>query len=176
MKIQEISNLVYEFGDGIYSFCLQLARNKEEADELYQETFLKAIEVCEKIDADGNPKSFLLSMAARLWKNRKRKYAWRNRIAGIVSYQDEIEYLEQSSGEDSAEDKFLEKETSRILKEAVAELDEKYRLPMYLYYSHYLSLEEIGEVLKIPKGTVKSRLFKARMKVKEILEVNGYER
>ena len=50
---------------------------------MYQDIFLKALELEERIDYDNNPKSWLLSVALRIWKNRKRKYAWRRRIADI---------------------------------------------------------------------------------------------
>lgn len=55
----------------------------QEADDLYQDTFLKAMELIPKIDNDQNPKSYLLSIAVHIWKNKKQKFAWRKRIADI---------------------------------------------------------------------------------------------
>ena len=72
---------IREYGKEIYSFCKHLTCSRQEADDLYQDTFLKAVELQQKIDWQENPKSFLLSVAVRIWKNRKRKAAWRNRIA-----------------------------------------------------------------------------------------------
>ena len=66
-------------------FCCHLTGNVQEAEELYQDTFLKAVELMKNIDYENNPKSFLISIALRLWKNKKRKYAWRMRIAGTES-------------------------------------------------------------------------------------------
>ena len=54
-------------------FCCHLTGNVQEAEELYQDTFLKAVELMKNIDYENNPKSFLISIALRLWKNKKRK-------------------------------------------------------------------------------------------------------
>ena len=53
---------------------------------------------------------------------------------------------------------------------------QKFRIPIHLYYSADLSIQEIAETLKIPEGTVKSRLNKARQLLKKELEEIGYDR
>ena len=77
----ELETCIETYGRDIYSFCRQLTKSTLEADELYQDTFLKAVELNASIRSDHNPKSFLLSVAIRIWKNKRRKFAWRNRIA-----------------------------------------------------------------------------------------------
>lgn len=177
MKETEVSNLVNIFGKDIYNFCRQLTQNKEEADELYQDTFLKVVEICDRIDAKNNPKSYILSIAVKLWKNRKRKFAWRERIAAMESYQDESIYEgNQFSSIESPEDRILEMERQALVNEAVMSLKKEYQVPMYLYYVSELPLKEIGRILHLPAGTVKSRLHKARKEVMKYLEVNGYAR
>lgn len=177
MKVTEVNELVNDNGKDIYNFCRQLTRNKEEADELYQDTFLKAVEICDRIDRESNPKSYLLSIAAKLWKNRKRKFAWRGRIAAVESYQEEFDYgdgpWEPVQG---PEEELLEKEKQEMVAKAVGSLKDEYRVPMYLCYALELSLKEIGRILHLPEGTVKSRLYKARKEVKKYLEVNEYGR
>ena len=66
---------IKEYGRDIYSFCRHLTRSQQEADDLYQDIFLKAMELQEKLIWQDNPKSYLLSVAVRLWKNRRRKMA-----------------------------------------------------------------------------------------------------
>lgn len=177
MKVTEVSNLANVHGMHVYNFCRYLTKNKEEADELYQDTFVKALELCEKIDKENNPKSFLLSIAAKLHKNRKRKSAWRGRIAAMESYEEELGYENSCiSVSRSPEEEFLEREMQEMVTRAVRNLKEEYRVPMYLYYAAEMSLKEIGQILHLPEGTVKSRLHKARNEVKKSLEVIGYER
>lgn len=62
---------------------MHLTCNVQEADDLYQDTFLKAMEVNDELDFEDNPKSYLLSITLRIWRNRKRKFAWRRRIAKV---------------------------------------------------------------------------------------------
>lgn len=66
----------------------------------------------------------------------------------------------------------LEKET---ISKIIAELPEKYRMPLYLNYSANMKQEEIANVLKIPLGTVKTRIRKAKEELKDRLEAIGYE-
>ena len=84
MKIQyNTTSLVDDYADVVYKFCRSLTYTKEDADDLFQETFLKTFEHLPKINASDNPKSFLLSTALYLWKSWKRRYARRSRIAPI---------------------------------------------------------------------------------------------
>lgn len=150
-------------------FCCHLTGNVQEAEELYQDTFLKAVELMKNIDYENNPKSFLISIALRLWKNKKRKYAWRMRIAGTESLIEET--VENLEAEKCLEEEMIQKEIQRQVRKAVAGLEEKYRIPVYLFYTVQMSVAEISKTLKIPEGTVKTRLYKARKLLKEELEV-----
>lgn len=171
MDMIQLEKCINEYGKDIYSFCSQITCNKQEAEDLYQDTFLKAVELGEKIDYEKNPKSYLVSIALRIWKNKKRKFAWRNRIAGMVELVEEAVSKEKLGKEGSAEEIFLEKEWKEQVKNAVDKLDEKYRIPVYLYYTLEFSIGQIGKIMKLPDGTVKSRLHKARKLLKKELEV-----
>lgn len=174
MDVSQIGTLVDEYGKDIYNFCRKLTYNEYDAEELYQDTFLKAIDAADRIDVNNNPKSYLLSISVSIWKNKKRKYARRNRIAPSESIDSE-ENGQIPSDECTPEEDLLKKELFQTVKNCVDELDEKMRIPVLLYYNAQMPLEQIAEVLKCPKGTVKSRLYKARMLLKERLEVYGVE-
>ena len=66
MTIKELEICIEKYGKDIYSFCRQLTMSLQEADDLYQDTFLKAMELIPKIDNDQNPKSYLLSIAVHI--------------------------------------------------------------------------------------------------------------
>ena len=69
------------------------------------------------------------------------------------------------------EEEAIQKELREMVRKAVAGLDEKYRIPIYLFYTEQLTVEEISKILKLPQGTVKTRLYKARKLLKKELEV-----
>ena len=110
----------------------------------------------------------MASITIRLWNNKRRKYAWRQRIAPTKQLDDQLDTL---PNEDSLEELYLHKEQKMIVQQAIKELSDKYKVPIYLYYILQLSIDEIARILKKPKGTIKSRLHKARQLLKEKLEV-----
>lgn len=178
MTREEFEQLVTDTGPQVYAFCLQLARNRDEAEELYQETMLAATERRRRIDLQNNPKSYLLGIAVGLWKNLRRKLARRNRIHPQTSLDAQLEEIypadEEPALEETVVEKIAEQEQARLVRRAVEGLPERLRLPVYLYYSRELSVEDIASVLHIPKGTVKSRLHKARTVIRDRMEAEGY--
>ncbi len=175
MNRQELEQCVHEYGKDLYAFCCRLTSNKVEADDLYQDTFLKAVELREQIEADGNPRSYLISIAMRIWKNRRRKAAWRSRIAaesgGSGSGESKTNAAPAGFSEMSpVEETALDHERTRLVRESVAGLPERYRIPLYLHYTANLSVQQIAKMLRLPDGTVKSRLHKARKLLKVRLE------
>ena len=80
MNKAEIERLIDKYGRDIYSFCLYLTKSKQDADDLYQDSFLYVIEKKKTFEKESESKTYILSVAVRLWKDKKRKYAWRNRI------------------------------------------------------------------------------------------------
>lgn len=174
---REFATLIEEEGKAVYSFCFQLTGNRDEADDLYQETMLKAMECHIRIDARlGSPKSFLMGIAAKTWKCHKKKYARRRRIAPEESMEEMSVPGEIPDAGISPEEAYLSRELCRIVRAETAALKEKYRIPVCLFYTAGLSVEEISRSLHIPKGTVKSRLHTARTIIGRKLEEHGYER
>ena len=165
----DVETLVAEYGKAIYGLCRKLTQNAFDADDLYQQTFLTALG--KEFRREENPKAFLTKICLSHYENTRRKYARRQRIAPVT----EAETERISSGED-LEKGSLERELKTALRKAVEGLAEKYRIPVLLYYAMDLSLKEIAGCLKIPEGTVKSRLSTARKLLREELEVNGFDR
>lgn len=172
MTIQELEQVIAQSGKDIYSFCLHVTNSKPLADELYQDSFLKATEKMDQLQADGNLKSYLLSVALMLWKNQRRKSAWRSRIAPAAAFDEKMGEVPGDSG-DILQD-CVREEQCRIVRKAVSALPEKYRLPVLLYYMEDMTVAEAAEIMGIPPGTVKSRLSTARKRLRSELE--GYYR
>lgn len=171
MKKQKLEACIYEYGTDIYSFCKYLANNSQEADDLYQDTFLTAMEYYERIDFEYNPKSYLLSIALRIWKNRKRKFAWRKRIADMRLITEAADSSKEEVMEFSPEEVALERERSKVVRQTVNNLPERLKVIVLLYYMEELSIAQISEIIHIPEGTVKSRLYHARKILEKELEL-----
>ena len=145
-----------------------LTQNREQAEELYQDTFLA---MCEKEDwkEEGNVKSYLLGIAIKLWQNRKRKFAWRKRIAAEIPLSKE-QGLEAFSTDENLEQHMVSKEEQEAVWKAVYKLPEQLRIVILLYYMEDFKVAEIAEKLSLSISNVKSKLMRARRYLKQELE------
>lgn len=167
MNADSLETYITDYGTDIYSFCVYLTRNRNDADDLYQQTFLVAFEKS-GLDEMENPKSYFLSIAVNLWNNQKRKYLWRKKKADIIYLQDNgLEQLTDTM--QTVEEQILQKEEIETVKKCIDVLPEKMRIVLLLYYKENMTIDEIAKTLKIPVGTVKSRMHQAKRKVKERL-------
>ncbi len=176
MPSAKMEYLVETHLSSVFQFCCFLTGNRLDAEDLCQDTFLKAMELGSKFPCDGterDSRNYLIGIAVRLWKNHQHKRQRRQRIApeGI---------LDESSGNLTdgkiLEDQIIEQELLTEVQKAIYQLPDKQKLVMHLYYSAEMNLEEIARLLHIPKETVKSRLRLAKNKLRKRLEVWEYER
>lgn len=168
MNKQLLEHYIEAYGTDIYSFCIRLTQNRELAEELYQDTFLA---MCEKEDwkEEGNVKSYLLGITIKLWQNRKRKFAWRKRIAAEIPLSKE-QGLEAFSADENLEQHMVSKEEQEAVWKAVYKLPEQLRIVILLYYMEDFKVAEIAEKLSLSISNVKSKLMRARRYLKQKLE------
>lgn len=168
MNKQLLEHYIEAYGTDIYSFCIRLTQNRELAEELYQDTFLA---MCEKEDwkEKGNVKSYLLGITIKLWQNRKRKFAWRKRIAAEIPLSKE-QGLEAFSADENLEQHMVSKEEQEAVWKAVYKLPEQLRIVILLYYMEDFKVAEIAEKLSLSISNVKSKLMRARRYLKQELE------
>lgn len=168
MNKQLLEHYIEAYGTDIYSFCIRLTQNREQAEELYQDTFLA---MCEKEDwkEEGNVKSYLLGITIKLWQNRKRKFAWRKRIAAEIPISKE-QGLEAFSADENLEQHMVSKEEQEAVWKAVYKLPGQLRIVILLYYMEDFKVAEIAEKLSLSISNVKSKLMRARRYLKQELE------
>ena len=174
MNAKELEECIDDFGTDIYRFCLKLCADKADAEDLYQQTFLKALETQWTLDWEKNPKALFFSLAHNLWKSDRRKKARRNTIAPRSNFDEEGEMVLHS--EESIEESYLQKELLAEVDQIIQTLPEKFKVPLILFYLSGCSIEQIAAIIRKPPGTVKSRLFKGRSLIKKRLEDAGYEK
>jgi len=170
------STLAYEelvdlYSAQVYKFCQKLTFSKGDADDLFQDTFVKIFEQYAKLEATDNVLGFLFSSALYVWKSKKRKYARRKRIAHEQPLSVQGVFAVSSQ---NVEEEFAAKEQARAVREVVDGLGDKFKIPIILHYTMEQNLNEIATTLDVPVGTVKSRLYKARKLIEKGLKKNGY--
>lgn len=173
MTIEELNQLITDYGKYVYSFCCNLTGNMNEADDLYQDTLLKAVELRHKLDSSGNPKSFLMGISVKIWQNHKKKYAVRQNIIQMEELNENL--MQDVNGiQNQPEAEAIRQETINAVRREIGRLPEKIQTVLYMYYTAQMSIEDISKAIHIPKGTVKSRLHKGRELMKTYLEVKDY--
>ena len=172
MNAAEFEQLLQAHERDVYAFCryLALAIDAELAADLYQDTVLAAFQRIGRIDAAQNPRAFLFAIAAGLWRNLRRKMGRRRAIAPTLPL--EAASYEAASRDDPSE-ALQDKLRQECIAKALAQLDDKLRIPLILYYFDDWPLQDIARIVGSPTGTVKSRLHKARTLLKQMLEKEG---
>ena len=177
MTKNELEKLIELHGNEIYQFCYHLTGCREDADDLYQDTLYKAFEIRKKIKEPTDPdlkkeRNYCMGIAARLYKNASRK-KFRHNEESLDD--EEFNYNPEYSSDINTEETVLKDQLNRYLRKSISELPLKQRKVIYLFYFADMSVKEISTALRIPEGTVKSRLNTAKNALKMRLEEKGYE-
>ncbi len=148
----------------LHRFALKLTADKEEADDLLQETSLKALDNEDKYTPDTNFKGWMYTIMRNIFINNYRKTV---RDQTFVDQTENLYHLNlpQDSGFESTEGNYDLKEIRRI----VNTLPKEYRIPFSMYVSGF-KYREIAERLGLPIGTVKSRIFFTRQRLQKDLK------
>ncbi len=148
----------------LHRFALKLTADREEADDLLQETSLKALDNEDKYTPDTNFKGWMYTIMRNIFINNYRKTV---RDQTFVDHTDNLFHLSlpQDSGFESTEGNYDLKEIRKI----VNMLPKEYRVPFSMYVSGF-KYREIAERLGLPIGTVKSRIFFTRQRLQKDLK------
>jgi RNA polymerase sigma-70 factor (ECF subfamily) len=153
--------------DGLYSYALVLTRNHEEAEDLVQETYVRAIPAMGRLRAANNTKSWLFTILRNIWINQSRK--WRNGPQMVAIEVDDCIANNVVELSQNPHDLYVCKEQAEPVRAAIQELPVRFREVILLREYEDLSYKEIASVLECPVGTVMSRLGRARAKLRNLL-------
>ena len=151
---------IRQYGRRLYGLCLTLCTNASEADDLYQDTWLRVIKSISQYDTSREFEPWLTKICVNTYRNTLRRIA-RSPLLNFQTNEEKDAFLQSVPAPDNPD--------YGPLYEAVDGLPEKLRLAVILFYFEEMDTAATAQVLGIPEGTVKSRLSKARKLRKEVL-------
>lgn len=165
--------LIERYKDSHYKFCYHLANNQHDADDLFQEAWVKAIKNIQKFNVNTKFATWLYSITLNTYKDRYRKAKrWLKRVNLYFSNDTmELELKNIKSSDPVMDEKLIDEEQKHYLQKCINRLNDTYRIPIMLFYFKNLSYDQIAQILQIPVGTVKSRLNEGKRKLKKMMEV-----
>lgn len=160
--------------DGLYSAAMRMTRNAADAEDLVQETYLKAFNAYERFETGTNLKAWMYRILTNSYINAYRKKQRRPDESDIDDIEDLYLYRRLGGAESavlsrSAEDELLEMFGEDEVKLALEDLPEHYRMPILLADVEGFAYKEIAEILDVPIGTVMSRLHRGRKQLQKRL-------
>lgn len=148
---EELSALIMDNKDGMYRLAFSILRNDADAQDAVSEAIVLAFEKCHQLRKRSSAKSWLMQILV----NSSKKIAVQSNKYVLLENEIQYEQAEEFKDDD--------------MWETVMELDEEFREVVVLYYYGQFSVREIGKMLRVPEGTVKSRLARAREKLLRII-------
>lgn len=154
--------------DDLLRFAYKLTSDREEANDLLQETSLKALDNEEKYTPDTNFKGWIYTIMRNIFINNYRQTV---RKATVIDQTEDLFHLNicQDSGLDTPDGSYAVKEISKALNS----FPDEYRIPFNMFVAGY-KYNEIAEKMNLPLGTVKSRIFFARKNLRKQLKDYSY--
>ena len=169
---QAFSELVRRYQDRVFTLCLRWLSDRQAAEDMAQEVFLALYRSLPDFRGDAKLSTWIFRVTVNHCKNRR---LYRHRRA-----HDRHEPLEGNNADDGPARQFADEgpgtdhalhrsEAEQVLSEALSKLDDNHRSILVLRDIEDLPYEEISEILSLPRGTVKSRLHRARAELARIL-------
>ena len=159
MTDQQFVPLAQRYMDTIFRIAYSYLRSQADADDVTQDVLIQLYKTDTAFESDDHLKHWLIRVTVNRCKNIFRS-PWR-KVEDIADYENSLTFEAPEHGE---------------LFDAVMALDKRYRLPVLLYYYEGYSQKEIAGLLSLPEETVRTRLFRARGKLKATLtEVLQYD-
>lgn len=153
---------IKKYGDMVYRIAVNQMKNASDADDVFQEVFIKWIQHHDEFENDEHEKAWLIRVTVNQCKTVL-KSSWYSKtsefgeeIENVMSYTDEIE---EENG----------------LSEILKKIPEKYRMVIHLFYYEELSVSEISQVLKEKESTIRTQLTRGRRKLKELLKGGEFD-
>jgi RNA polymerase sigma-70 factor (ECF subfamily) len=161
-----IETLVRQYEGSVFRLALSIVGDTAEANEITQDTFIAALRAMPAYEEQKSFKAWLFTIAVNQSRSHLRKRKTLERLKASLTTLFHVEFQKQALPEEMV----IQNEKESALWTALQQMDERHRTVVVLRYFHELSVTEIAEILSINEGTVHSRLYNAREKLKSALE------
>lgn len=168
--MDSFSVLVERYQKQIYSLTYRLTNDPEDARDLAQEVFIHIYKVLGKYDQNRKFFSWMYKVATNVCFNVLR----RGKPEISVSLDKVVEIASFVERDDTQPEEYYERrETQELVRKAVAELPDKYRLPLVLRYLEEFTYKEIAEYMDLPVTTIETRLYRGKAMLQKKLQILG---
>ncbi|UOR10640.1 sigma-70 family RNA polymerase sigma factor [Halobacillus amylolyticus] len=162
-KDRVISSLMDEYGDSVIRLAYTYVKDKQMAEDVAQEVFIKCYKKIETFRHDSSYKTWMYRITINKCKDVLKSWSLKN-----ILLLDTFIYKEKNRSS-SPETNLLKNEENHFISIKVLELPVKLREVVILHYYEDLNIREISHLIKTNQNTVKSRLYQARQKLKKVL-------
>jgi len=159
-----IEKYIQEYGQRLFHLCLKLERNKANAEELYQETWIRVLKNFSSYNAEYEFYPWVTMVCVNCYRNLMKKRVFESLFLTFTDNETKDSYLENIAHFDA--DSFENDDLFNALKK----LDDRLRLVIVLFYYEMYTIDEIAKITGIKLGTVKSRLYNGRMELRGLME------
>lgn len=162
--------LVRRYQDRVFNTCYRLCHNHADALDLTQSAFLRALEALPRFEARANFYTWLfriavnLAMSQRRQQHRLERHGWGRQGTGRPGAAEPVSRPQDDPARLAGEAEYLGR-----LEQALSRLEEEYRVAVVLKDIEGMDYATIAEILDVPVGTVKSRIHRGRMRLRELL-------
>jgi RNA polymerase sigma-70 factor (ECF subfamily) len=161
--VYDIETLIREYGNDVLRTAYMYVKDNHLAEDIFQDVFIKVNQKLSTFQGSSSIKTWIIRITINTCKDYL-KSAWKQKVVPMTEYQENTFTAEE---EYTAVE---QKDENRLIRKAVMELPDKYKDIVLCVYFHDMTVSQAAKVLKIAEGTAKSRLSRAKDKLKINLE------
>ena len=163
MPAYDIETLIRQYGNDVLRTAYMYVRDSNTAEDIFQDVFIKVNQKLSTFEGNSSIKTWIIRITINTCKDYI-KSAWNKRVIPMMEYQ------EDSVVSENDYDAVEKRDTRELIRKSVMSLPAKYKDIVLCVYFQEMTLTEAANVLNIAEGTAKSRLSRARQKLKSVLE------